>query len=104
MVYSTNHTNDPHTQVCHVRIYYDDLAQMPLNLPPVEEQRHISAFLNPHFSQAVPKRAGSGGIPGAAAIRRETVCSVGDLRLSLATRGSAPLSDRTHPPVVRNAG
>jgi type I restriction enzyme, S subunit len=29
-----------------VRIYYDDLAEMPLHLPPIDEQRRIAEFLN----------------------------------------------------------
>jgi ubiquinone/menaquinone biosynthesis C-methylase UbiE len=40
MVYSTNHTYDPDTQVCHVRIYYDDAPKRPraFKPPPVPVQ------------------------------------------------------------------
>lgn len=27
LIYSTNHTYDPHTQICHVRIYYDEVPK-----------------------------------------------------------------------------
>lgn len=39
MVYSTNHTYDPHTQVCHVRIYYDDAPKRPRAFKPPPEPR-----------------------------------------------------------------
>ena len=40
MVYSTNHVYDPHTQVCHVRIYYDDAPKRPraFKPPPIAKQ------------------------------------------------------------------
>ena len=41
MVYSTNHTYDPGTQVCHVRIYYDDAPKRPRPFKPPPEPRHI---------------------------------------------------------------
>lgn len=34
LVYSTNHTYDPSTQVCHVRIYYDDAPKRPRAFKP----------------------------------------------------------------------
>ena len=34
MVYSTNHTYDPDTQICHVRIYYDDAPKRPRAFKP----------------------------------------------------------------------
>jgi ubiquinone/menaquinone biosynthesis C-methylase UbiE len=34
MVYSTNHTYDPDTQVCHVRIFYDDAPKRPRAFKP----------------------------------------------------------------------
>lgn len=34
MVYSTNHTYDPNTQICHVRIYYDDAPKRPRAFKP----------------------------------------------------------------------
>jgi len=41
MVYSTNHTYDAHTQVCHVRIYYDDAPRRPRAFKPPPEPRQI---------------------------------------------------------------
>lgn len=41
MVYSTNHTYDPHTQVCHIRIYYDDAPKRPRPFKPPSEPRHV---------------------------------------------------------------
>jgi SAM-dependent methyltransferase len=41
MVYSTNHTYDPGTQVCHVRIYYDDAPKRPRAFKPPPEPRQI---------------------------------------------------------------
>ena len=41
MVYSTNHSYDPHTQVCHVRIYYDDAPKRPRPFKPPSEPRHV---------------------------------------------------------------
>lgn len=41
MVYSTNHTYDPDTQVCHVRIYYDDAPKRPRAFKPPPEPRQV---------------------------------------------------------------
>lgn len=41
MVYSTNHTYDPDTQVCHVRIYYDDAPRRPRAFKPPPEPRRV---------------------------------------------------------------
>lgn len=41
LVYSTNHTYDPGTQVCHVRIYYDDAPKRPRAFKPPPEPRRI---------------------------------------------------------------
>lgn len=41
MVYSTNHTYDPHTQVCHVRIYYDDAPKRPRAFKPPPEPNQV---------------------------------------------------------------
>ena len=41
MVYSTNHTYDPGTQVCHVRIYYDDAPKRPRAFKPPPEPRRV---------------------------------------------------------------
>lgn len=41
MVYSTNHTYDPDTQVCHVRIYYDDAPRRPRAFKPPPEPKQI---------------------------------------------------------------
>lgn len=41
MVYSTNHTYDAGTQVCHVRIYYDDAPKRPRAFKPPPEARQI---------------------------------------------------------------
>ena len=41
MVYSTNHTYDAGTQVCHVRIYYDDAPKRPRAFKPPPEPRQI---------------------------------------------------------------
>ena len=41
MVYSTNHTYDPHTQVCHVRIFYDDAPKRPRAFKPPPESKQV---------------------------------------------------------------
>ena len=41
MVYSTNHTYDPDTQICHVRIYYDDAPRRPRAFKPPPEPRRV---------------------------------------------------------------
>ncbi|HEY8378912.1 MAG TPA: class I SAM-dependent methyltransferase [Nannocystis sp.] len=41
MVYSTNHTYDPHTQVCHVRIYYDEAPRRPRPFKPPPEPLQV---------------------------------------------------------------
>lgn len=41
MVYSTNHTYDPDTQVCHVRIYYDDAPRRPRAFKPPPEPKQV---------------------------------------------------------------
>lgn len=41
MVYSTNHTYDPHTQVCHVRIYYDEAPRRPRAFKPPPEPLEV---------------------------------------------------------------
>jgi SAM-dependent methyltransferase len=41
MVYSTNHTYDPNTQVCHVRIYYDDAPKRPRAFKPPAESKQV---------------------------------------------------------------
>ncbi len=41
MVYSTNHTYDPDTQVCHVRIYYDDAPRRPRAFKPPPEPKQL---------------------------------------------------------------
>ena len=41
MVYSTNHTYDPHTQVCHVRIFYDDAPKRPRAFKPPPEPKQV---------------------------------------------------------------
>ena len=41
MVYSTNHTYDPHTQVCHVRIFYDDAPKRPRAFKPPPEPQQV---------------------------------------------------------------
>ncbi len=41
MVYSTNHTYDVSTQVCHVRIYYDDAPKRPRAFKPPPEPRQV---------------------------------------------------------------
>jgi SAM-dependent methyltransferase len=41
MVYSTNHTYDPDTQVCHVRIYYDDAPRRPRAFKPPAQSKHV---------------------------------------------------------------
>ncbi len=41
MVYSTNHTYDHHTQVCHIRIFYDDAPKRPRPFKPPPEPRHV---------------------------------------------------------------
>lgn len=41
MVYSTNHTYDPDTQVCHVRIYYDDAPKRPRAFKPPPEPKIV---------------------------------------------------------------
>ena len=41
MVYSTNHSYDPDTQICHVRIYYDDAPRRPRAFKPPPEPRRV---------------------------------------------------------------
>ena len=43
MIYSTNHTYDHHTQVCHIRIYYDDAPTPRRDVPftPPPEPREL---------------------------------------------------------------
>lgn len=41
MVYSTNHTYDHETQVCHVRIFYDDAPKRPRAFKPPPEPRQV---------------------------------------------------------------
>ena len=41
MVYSTNHTYDADTQVCHVRIYYDDAPRRPRAFKPPPEPKQV---------------------------------------------------------------
>lgn len=41
MVYSTNHSYDHHTQVCHVRIYYDDAPRRPRAFKPPPKPRRL---------------------------------------------------------------
>ncbi|MCY1056297.1 class I SAM-dependent methyltransferase [Nannocystis sp. SCPEA4] len=41
MVYSTNHTYDPHTQVCHVRIFYDEAPRRPRAFKPPPEPLQV---------------------------------------------------------------
>jgi ubiquinone/menaquinone biosynthesis C-methylase UbiE len=41
MVYSTNHTYNPDTQVCHVRIYYDDAPKRPRAFKPPPTPRKL---------------------------------------------------------------
>jgi SAM-dependent methyltransferase len=41
MVYSTNHTYDPHTQICHVRIFYDDAPKRPRAFKPPPAAKHV---------------------------------------------------------------
>ena len=41
MVYSTNHSYDHHTQICFVRIYYDDAPARPRAFKPPPEPRRL---------------------------------------------------------------
>ncbi|MEZ4450738.1 MAG: class I SAM-dependent methyltransferase [Nannocystaceae bacterium] len=41
MVYSTNHTYDPATQVCHIRIFYDDAPKRPRPFKPPPRPRRL---------------------------------------------------------------
>jgi len=41
LVYSTNHTYDAETQVCHVRIYYDDAPKRPRAFKPPPKPRRL---------------------------------------------------------------
>ena len=41
LVYSTNHTYDPETQVCHIRIYYDDAPPRGRKFVPPAEPRRL---------------------------------------------------------------
>src|SRR5690606_22266532 len=42
LVYSTNHTYDPQTQVCHIRIYYDEAPPRGRKFePPAQPKRTV---------------------------------------------------------------
>jgi len=41
LVYSTNHTYDPATQICHVRIFYDDAPNRPRAFKPPPVPKHM---------------------------------------------------------------
>lgn len=42
MIYSTNHTYDHHTQICHVRIYYDEAPKRPRAFKPPPEPKQVT--------------------------------------------------------------
>src|SRR5262249_34970727 len=41
LVYSTNHTYDPSTQICHIRIYYDDAPPSGRRFVPPPKPRRL---------------------------------------------------------------
>lgn len=63
MVYSTNHTYDPATQICHIRIYYDDAPPRPRAFkPPPKPRRLVHLAHRQIFPEEVRALVGGAGL------------------------------------------
>jgi ubiquinone/menaquinone biosynthesis C-methylase UbiE len=63
LVYSTNHTYDPQTQVCHIRIYYDDAPPVGRRfVPPSVPRRLVHLAHRQIFPEELRMLAGCAGL------------------------------------------